>query len=364
MFRPPPDEEEIDPALAAGAIVVQIRDAANNAMPDIDVTLGILQQSVAKGESRKHVEQKSDARGYVHFEGLEKGSGIAYRISVARQGGSFAATPFQLDPDHGMRVVLHVYPVIRNIASQQYIATAGAMYLELKDDRLLIQQAVRVFNATPFAWVPDNVVMVLPEGFTALNGQAAMSDQGIDSVPEGARLKGTFPPGEHEVVFSWQVTYSGDSDISLEVAMPPHLGSMIVRAASSPGMQLTVDGFPAATTEFNEEGQRVLATTKRANDADPPIGKLHVALHGLPAKGPATLIVTLLALLGVALGVFLALKLRRSGKAEDRTDRARLFDELQELEVARRKGDVGPKTYERAHRELIDALARQLAKRT
>lgn len=365
MFRPPPDEEEVDDTLGAGAIVVQIRDAANNAMPGVDVTLGILQQSVAKGESRKHVEQRTDPRGYVHFQDLEKGSGIAYRISVARGGGSFAATPFQLSPDHGMRVVLHVYPVIRDIARQQYIATAGAMYLELKDDRLLVQQAVRVFNATPVAWVPENLVLVLPEGFTALNGQAAMSDQGIDPVPEGARIRGTFPPGEHEVVFSWQVPYSGESDLSLDVAMPPHLGSMIVRAASSPGMQLTVDGFPAATQEFNEEGQRILATTKRSNENDPPIGKLHVALRGLPAKGPATLIVTLIALLGVVAGIYFALKLRvTSRKSDERSDRARLLEELQDLELARRKGDVGPRTYERAHRELIDTLARQLAKRT
>lgn len=364
LFRPPPDEEQIDQSLPAGIIVAQIRDAANNAMPGVDVTLGVLQQSVAKGESRKHVNQVTDARGYVHFDGLETGSGVAYRVSVAREGGSFAATPFQLDLAHGSRVVLHVYPVLRDISRQQYIATAGAMYLELKDDRLLVQQAVRVFNATPAAWVPDKLVLKLPEGFTALNGQAAMSDQGIDPVPEGARIRGTFPPGDHEIVFSWQVPYDGDPDISLDIDMPPHLSSMIVRAASAPGMQLVVDGFPAASTELNEGGQRILATTKRANDNDPPIGKLRVSLRGLPTKGPATRIVTVLALFGIVVGVYLALRLRgTTRKGEDRTDRARLLEDLQELEVARRKGDVGPRTYERAHRELIDALARQLAKK-
>ena len=365
VFHPPPDEQDVDGSLAPGTVVVQIRDGANKAMADVDVLLGILQQSVAKGESRKHVTLRTDRNGFVRFDALDKGSGIAYRVSVAHQGGSFAATPFQLNPDHGTRVVLHVYPVIRDISRQQFIAMAGAMYLELKDDRLLIQQAIRIFNGTPSAWVPDNLVLVLPEGFTALQGQAAMSDQGIDPVAEGARLRGTFPPGDHEVVFSWQVPYSGDADIALDVATPPHLASMIVRAASSPGMQLTVDGFPTAKIEFNEEGQRILATEKRSSDAEPPIDKLHVALRGLPAKGPATLIVTLLALLGVAVGIFLAVRLRvGSRKLEDRSDRARVLAEIQDLEMARRKGDVGPRTYERAHRELIDALARQLAKKT
>jgi hypothetical protein len=41
-----------------------------------------------------------------------------------------------------------------------------------------------------------------------------------------------------------------------------------------------------------------------------------------------------------------------------------VLEEIQDLEIARRKGDVGPKTYERAHRELIDALALQLAKKS
>jgi hypothetical protein len=35
-----------------------------------------------------------------------------------------------------------------------------------------------------------------------------------------------------------------------------------------------------------------------------------------------------------------------------------LLDELAELERARTDGSVGPKTYERARRELMDSLAR------
>jgi hypothetical protein len=38
-----------------------------------------------------------------------------------------------------------------------------------------------------------------------------------------------------------------------------------------------------------------------------------------------------------------------------------LLDELEDLERSRLSGDVGPKTYERMRRELLDALARTLS---
>ena len=76
VFRPPPDEQDVDEKLAPGVIVVQIRDGANNVMPDVDVMLGILQQSVAKGDSRKHVNLRTDRGGLVRFDALDGGSGI------------------------------------------------------------------------------------------------------------------------------------------------------------------------------------------------------------------------------------------------------------------------------------------------
>ena len=52
---------------------------------------------------------------------------------------------------------------------------------------------------------------------------------------------------------------------------------------------------------------------------------------------------------------------RRDASGASKEHRARLLADLEELERARAAGDIGPKTYERARRELVDAIARTLA---
>ena len=72
---------------------------------------------------------------------------------------------------------------------------------------------------------------------------------------------------------------------------------------------------------------------------------------------------------GVGLAAMISLSaivIVRSGKrrndARARKDsRALLLDELSELEQAHGRGDIGPKTYERARRELVDQIALTLA---
>src|SRR5262249_14696655 len=120
--RLPEDASDIDEQLPAGAIAVEVRDASDQPIPRVDVTLGILQQSVAKGESRRHVQRQADEGGNVRFDGLEFGGGVAYRVTVpwGSPGGvepaTYAAPPFQLDLHHGQRVRIHLYPVTNRIA--------------------------------------------------------------------------------------------------------------------------------------------------------------------------------------------------------------------------------------------------------
>jgi len=45
---------------------------------------------------------------------------------------------------------------------------------------------------------------------------------------------------------------------------------------------------------------------------------------------------------------------------ENLAERQRLLEDLEDLERAHLSGEVGPKTYERARRELVDAIARTL----
>jgi hypothetical protein len=261
----------------------------------------------------------------------------------------------------GMRVVLHVYPVSRDV-QEALIVLQGILFIEVKDDRVQIEEAFTVFNLGKIAWVADGVLIRLPEVFAALSAQQTMSDQGVDAVDkQGARIHGTFAPGRHEVQFRWQLPYSGEKLIDFEVGLPPHVAVMRVIAGASHGSKLSVIGFPDAERRTDAQGQRLLVTEKQVR-RDEPLASLHVRLEGLPTPGPGRIIATCLAGLLVALGFSVALggSPADSRAFSDKARRAQLLSALADLERARTEGDVGPKTYERVRRELIDAIASTL----
>ncbi len=361
FFQAPPDTTDEDASLPAGTIRVELRDPFNKVVANHAVDLGIIQQSVAKGDSRKHLSQTTDAGGITTWSALDAGAGFAYRVSVHEGDAAFGARPFNLPHDHGMLVVLHLYPPTHDIQRGALVIMRSIIHVEMKDDRAQIEQRIDVFNGTPVAWVPQDVVLELPKDFTALNAMQQMSDVGLDPVAgRGARIHGTFPPGETAVVFSWQLPYHGDTELDLDIGLPPNLAQLVVRASAAPGMKLEVQGFRDAVSQVNEEGQRELVTGKQIQDGDTPLRKAHIVLRDLPTPGPTRFIGTILAAIGVIAGVYFALQKKRAlalPKAVVKRDRTRVLHEIDDLETAHERKDVGPKTYERAKRELIDELA-------
>jgi hypothetical protein len=366
MFRPPDDSPVEDTTLGPGTIAVDLRDADDKPLVGEPVTLGILVQSVAKGEARSHRAQSTDDAGRATFGQLDTGTGVAYRVSVVREGATFAATPFQLPQGKSMRVPLHVYPVTRDIR-KAFIGFEAIVYAELRDDRIQFQQAFRVYNIGKVAWVPDDVVLPLPEGFTALSAQQSMTDQGIDPIEKkGARLRGTFPPGQHIIEYKWQLPWSGEKDVDVEIAMPPQVAVVRVMAAASEDMRLEVEGLPRAELRTDDNGQSVLVTERRMNRGEDALGRLRVSLRDLPTQGSGRFFATGIAGATVVAGLVLALgqKRKRDGReisGDAKSRRKQLLAELEELERARAAGDVGPTTYDAARARLIDAIARTLA---
>jgi hypothetical protein len=363
VFEPPEDLEQEDPALPPGTIDVELRDPDDRPVAGEIVTLGILLNSIAKGDSRKHLQATTDARGHVAFSGLETASNIAYRVSSGYQGGSFAASPFQLQQVKSMRVVLHVYPVTRDLGAALIVCEA-TVAAELRDDRIQIEEALTVYNLGRTAWQPDDARMALPEGFTAFNSQASMSDQSVDEVGGSAKLRGTFAPGRHAVQFRWQLPWSGDKDVDFDVGLPPHVAIARVMMPAVATIKLTAATFPPPEVRRDEQGQSFLFTERRLQPNDPKLSFLSIGIHDLPTPGPGVHIATLIAICGVGTGlVFAALGRRRQrepGDVADTSLREALLDELVGLERAHTSGRVGPRTYERARRELIDALAHTL----
>ena len=362
VFEPPPDTEVADASLPPGTILVELEDADGQPVPKEAVTLGILINSVAKGDSRKHVAMTTDDRGRAVFSGLETANNIAYRVSSAFQGGAFAATPFQLEQGKAMHVTLHVYPVARDLLKTLVIAEA-TVAAELREDRLQLEEVLTFYNLGRVAWQPENVRLALPKGFAALNAQASMSDQGVDSVQDGALLRGTFPPGRHVVDFRWQLPLSsGDKDAEFAVGLPPHVAMARVVMPAMGGVKLDVEGFRPADLRRDSRGERFLVAERRMRPEDPKLTALAIGIRDLPSPGPGRWIAAFIAACGVAMGFAFSFSRPTPRVAPPVKLRANLLDELEALERARLSGDVGPKTYENARRRLLDALARTLAR--
>lgn len=359
MFDAPEDGSIDDPTIPVGGVEVHVSDPDGRPMTRIEVTLGILYNSVAKGESRKRVTSMTDEQGRARFDKLDTGTGVAYRAMVLRDGATFSVPPFQLGAKTGTRAVLHVYPVESDIDKTLVVAQA-ITYAEVKDDRVQIQQAYKVYNFGKNAWVPADVVIPLPPRFTAFNAQQGMTDVGVDAIPgKGVKLRGTFPPGQHVIEFRWQLPYNGESEVRFDVGMPPHMAAARVMAPASRDMMLEVPGFPAPQPTNDGMGQRVLITELQLKREDKALKTVTVGVRGLPTSGPGKIIATLLAAGGLAYGVVLGAK--KPAQRDRKNERERLLAELEELERAHAAGDVGPKTYERARRELVDEIARTLS---
>jgi hypothetical protein len=365
VFQPPEDLEQEDPTLAPGTIKVDLRDPDDHPVTGEMVTLGVLINSIAKGDSRKHFQETTDAQGSVTFSGLETASNIAYRVSSGYRGGAFAASPFQLGQVKTMHVVLHVYPVARDLSAALIVCEA-AVAAELRDDRIQIEEALTIYNLGRSAWQPDDVRMSLPEGFTAFNAQATMSDQGVDEASGAAKLRGTFPPGRHAVEFRWQLPWSGDKDVDFDVGLPPHVAIARVMMPANANIKLKAADFPEPELRHDERGQSFLVTERRLRPDDAKLTSLSIGIHDLPTPGPGRLIATLLAMCTVGFGLVFAWGGRRqrsrSRSRDETATRSALLEELAELERAHTSGDVGPRTYERARRKLLVALAYTLAK--
>ena len=341
---------------------VTLSDPSGKPLPNTAVTLGVLYNSVAKGESRKRLSLTTNALGVAKIEHLETGSTVAYRPMVISDNATFSAMPFRMPEKSGMRAILHVYPVVESI-EQALVVSQSYVYTEVKDDRIQVQQAFKIYNFGKTAWVPRDLVVALPEGFTAFTSQQGMSDTGVDAVPnKGVRIHGTFGPGQHMLEFRWQLPYAGEAEVRFDVGMAPHMAAARVIAPASKDMTLEVPGFPPPQSTNDGMGQRALITELQVRREDPTLKSVSVVIRGLPTEGPGKLIATVLAAGGLLVG--LVLGSQKPSSRDRKNERARILAELEDLERARLAGDVGPKTYEKARRELLDDLARTFADET
>jgi hypothetical protein len=361
---PAADVSEATPALPAGVISATIVNQQGTPLPGTQVRLGILFQKIAEGESRSEKFAQTDATGAVRFSDLQKGSDHAYRITVAAGPASYQTAPFNLRQDMGQRVVLHIFPYTPDI-EQAMIGMRGYEYIETRDDVFQFEMMFRVYNVGQITWVPQDVVVQLPKGFKAFKAQEGMTDVHFEQVEGvGARLKGTFAPGQQEASFRFQMTKSTDDSASFHLTLPPHVAEMRVIAEASSAMNLEVEGFQPPVATANQNGQRVLVSVKQLLRRDEEIRDFTATITGIPVPGPgrwvAVLVALCMAIAGAlaAQGVFDDAAAGKDVAADKKRAREILLRELLALESARAAEKIGPRSYQQSREHLIDAIAR------
>jgi hypothetical protein len=361
--EPEPDEAGPATHIPRGSIEARIVDADGKPLGGTEVRLGILYQTIAEGERRSERRARADGQGIVRFSGLEGGSAHSYRVTVAAGPATYAAPPITLHPEMGHFVLLHVYPIVQDIESA-LVGISSFIYIEPRDDVFQFEAMYRIFNIGKVTFVPRDLTLQLPEGVKAITAQESMSDVRFIPVDGGVRLEGTIGPGQHDVGFRFQLTNEHDETRHIRISLPPRVAEARVLVEASRGMELRVDGFGAAEPTTNQNGERVLATSRQLTRGEEPMAELLIALTGIPTPGPGRWYALVIALGFAGAGIASAAARRDGARRqalapEDRVAAQKiLIDELVRLEAAHARGDVGPRTYAEARRVLLDALAR------
>lgn len=348
-----------------GAVEALILDASGNPLARTPVRLGILFQRISEGETRSERSGVSDAQGRVRFEGLKVGSEHSYRITVKQAPAEYGSAPFTLGEEAGHRVRLHVFPVTSDVTAAP-VGMRGFVYIEPRDDVFQFEVLFRIFNVGAVTWVPKDVVMKLPAGFKAFSSPAGMTDVAFENVEgEGARLKGTFFPGQHDVNLRFQVSKEGDPSAAFAIGMLPRVAEMRVIVEASSQMGLNVEGFEEPQVASNQKGKRVLVTRRLFERGGQGESQFVVNVSGMPVPGPGRWIAVMIAGALVFTGFGAASgRVRLDSASGSRvnhdllTARELLLQEIVKVEQARRDGALGPRAYADARRTLLESLAR------
>src|SRR5690606_38137369 len=170
-------------------------------------------------------------------------------------------------------------------------------------------------------------------------------------------------PGQHEIVFTFNVTNTQVEERSFTLDLPPRVGQLQLVAGAPRGMTLEAEGFEPARPIPSRNGQRSLGTIKRLQPGEEPLQQLRFTLGGIPVRGNGAWIALgiagLLMVAGIGAGAVKRPSTQTQRVPEELTEAQDLIlDELVRLAQAHRRGDIGPRTFQRARLTLLNAIAR------
>ncbi len=352
---PPLAQASADRSIDAGAIRVRVVDADDQPVAGASVRVGVMK---ADG-SRESIVRQTDEGGLLELRDLPTGSSQAYRVNVVHDGATYSSTPFRLEPDRGHRVQIRMLPTTRSRRS--LLQTLGQTMLEYRNERVHITEQAQLVNLgeETIVFDDDELRIDLPEGFTAFQSQPGMSDQRLVPDERGFVIRGSLPPGRATLVWAYDIPLRGE-ELHFSHPIPFRTYAYRVMSDAMEGMELDVDGFPAAQPHEGHQGHPLLITQVERSPEDPPLDRLRVTVRGIPGPGPMRWLALGAALVLLAFGLLMATRGGDRAGALARAREARkaeLIDEAVELEELFAAREIGPQYRERRMREVVDELA-------
>jgi len=339
-----------------GAISVQVVDVSGDPVPGQPVRVGIL-KSLNAGRDERTGE--TDAAGRVVFSDLPTGTGQAYRVTTLYDGANYGSTPFQLPTDRGYRVRLLRLGTTTDTTT--VLESVGLAAVEIRDQRLHVTQRTTLMNfgEETVVFAGDGVSYPLPEGFISFQTQPVMTDQRLVAGDDGFDLRGSLPPGQTTLVWTFDVPLrAGTQDLRLP--SPFRTFRYRVLAEASEEMGLLVDDLPEPQP-VEQQGRRFLVTEVQRRPGDAPLETIFLRLTGIPGPGPgrwlAVAAAVLLALGGLGLAIVRPGSAVGSRRRAREARRAALLDEAAELARLARSGEIGPEYHARESGRIVTELA-------
>lgn len=375
QFRLPPTLSEDVASIPAGIALVRVVDTNDQPAAGLTVRLGMMRDG-ERGMSRVATTR---ADGVAQFDGLVASPSVSYRATVEYDGAKLSTPAFAMSPFQGHRIQVVKLPV--DNSGRGMLLTDASIEVSFSDDRVTVSHHVSVVNLSGMAATgnqgppalfapPDGLRITLPAGAVAFRAQDMGGEQRMSEENGVAVVRGTFPPsGNGEGVplaFEYRVPLDG-TELPLRVGFPsttPLIAAVVATQAPT-GLTLDVAGMPGAT-ETNENGTRWLFTRRtRQSQSDPPLDVLDIRLRGIPAQyGPERLLSTIAGVLLFAFGLLAAFRRESSTEVSaealriSEREREALLAEMRTLIAQRESGEVGPETYDRSRRDVVERLAR------
>lgn len=162
--------------LPPGEIEVQLNTRKLQSIEDREVTLVVSRQSIRPGKVDTTLTARTDARGVARFASQAIESDHVYEVKAGVGAARYSSGQFQFrSRTAGMRVVLPVYEGQANLDGL-LLLTRTLVSIVPQDNLLVVEVLMRFENLGDTAWVPENQVMALPEGFEALKVRDVMGD--------------------------------------------------------------------------------------------------------------------------------------------------------------------------------------------